>query len=167
MHLSRRLFTSNLSMLLRRPRWIWGCPKIMNCPRTDSTTIFSSLGLSEYFWYVSVPILISVCLENLNAPQIARKASATYYPTLHLEISRYVAIAGKAGFEMPWTVSRLVGLPPNGCCKASARPPTTPRGKSSATQKTPRTEKSTRDASSYRHGAPSLPAPKIEPIKLQ
>ncbi|EIN10067.1 hypothetical protein PUNSTDRAFT_86614 [Punctularia strigosozonata HHB-11173 SS5] len=97
---------------------------------------------------------------------IARKASATYYPTLHLEISRYVAWAGRAGFEMPWTLSRLVGLPPTGCCKPSARPPTTPRGKSSGAHKTPRTEKSTRDATSSKPSVPSLPAPKIDPIKF-
>jgi hypothetical protein len=44
--------------------------------------------------------------------QIARKASATYYPTLHLEISRYVTLAGQAQYELPWTVSRLIGPPP-------------------------------------------------------
>jgi len=48
---------------------------------------------------------------------ISRKASTTYYPTLHLELSRYVALAGEAGYEMPWTVSRLMGLPPVGMCK--------------------------------------------------
>ena len=49
--------------------------------------------------------------------QTARKASTTYYPTLHLEISRYMAFANRAGFEVPWTISRLVGLPPTALCK--------------------------------------------------
>ncbi|THH29930.1 hypothetical protein EUX98_g4256 [Antrodiella citrinella] len=44
---------------------------------------------------------------------IARKASTTYYPTLHLEIARYIAAAGRAGYEIPWSVSRLVGSPPS------------------------------------------------------
>ncbi|KAL1703593.1 armadillo-type protein [Schizophyllum commune] len=48
---------------------------------------------------------------------IARKASTTYYPSLHLEIARYVAHAMRAGYELPWTVSRLVGLPPAALCK--------------------------------------------------
>ncbi|KAH9041609.1 armadillo-type protein [Lactarius pseudohatsudake] len=43
---------------------------------------------------------------------IARKASTTYYPTLHLEIARYVALAGQVRYELPWTVSRLIGPPP-------------------------------------------------------
>ncbi|KAH8100969.1 armadillo-type protein [Cristinia sonorae] len=44
---------------------------------------------------------------------IARKASTTYYPTLHLEIARYIAAVGRAGYETPWTVSKLVGSPPS------------------------------------------------------
>ena len=31
--------------------------------------------------------------------QVARKASTTYYPTLHLEIARYVAHAMRAGYD--------------------------------------------------------------------
>ncbi|KAI0649472.1 armadillo-type protein [Trametes meyenii] len=45
---------------------------------------------------------------------IARKASTTYYPTLHLEIARFVASAGRAGVDIPWSLSRLVGPPPTG-----------------------------------------------------
>ncbi|KAI0789852.1 armadillo-type protein [Abortiporus biennis] len=45
---------------------------------------------------------------------IARKASTTYYPTLHLEISRYISLALQASFELPWSISRLIGHPPSG-----------------------------------------------------
>ncbi|KAJ3732530.1 armadillo-type protein [Lentinula guzmanii] len=51
---------------------------------------------------------------------ISRKASTTYYPTLHLELARYIVFAGRAQFELPWTVSRLIGLPPPGLCKNHA-----------------------------------------------
>ena len=40
-----------------------------------------------------------------------------YYPTLHLEIARYVQIAGLAGYDIPWAVSRIVGPPPPAMCK--------------------------------------------------
>ncbi|KAH9481746.1 GTPase-binding protein rid1 [Psilocybe cubensis] len=43
---------------------------------------------------------------------ISRKASTTYYPTLHLELARYIAFATRAGFELPYTVARLMGMPP-------------------------------------------------------
>lgn len=49
--------------------------------------------------------------------QISRKASNTYYPTLHLELSRYIAHVGRSGYELPWTISRLIGLPPPALCK--------------------------------------------------
>ncbi|KAI0950755.1 hypothetical protein AcW1_007982 [Taiwanofungus camphoratus] len=52
---------------------------------------------------------------------MARKASTTYYPTLHLEIARYVNAAGRAGFELPWGVSRLIGAPPSSMRKSVAR----------------------------------------------
>ncbi|KAG8859288.1 hypothetical protein FRB96_004503 [Tulasnella sp. 330] len=42
----------------------------------------------------------------------SRKASTIYYPNLHLEIARYVVHATQARFELPWSVSRLVGPPP-------------------------------------------------------
>ncbi|KAJ6532087.1 armadillo-type protein [Mycena capillaripes] len=84
---------------------------------------------------------------------ISRKASTTYYPTLHLELARYVAHSGRAGYELPWTVSRLVGVPPAGLAKsASGRSTPAPRG--SPTK---------RGAS----GAPALPSPRrIEPLKM-
>ncbi|KAF9560498.1 hypothetical protein CPC08DRAFT_735855 [Agrocybe pediades] len=78
---------------------------------------------------------ISKCVEALNMPKehehsayrfhtdlflsgferiilISRKASTTYYPTLHLELARYIAYATRAGYELPYTVARLIGLPP-------------------------------------------------------
>ncbi|KAJ7707408.1 armadillo-type protein [Mycena rosella] len=81
---------------------------------------------------------------------ISRKASTTYYPTLHLELARYVAHAGRAGYELPWTVSRLVGVPPPALAKSvpggSAGSSPTKRGGA---------------------GAPTLPPPrKIEPLKI-
>jgi hypothetical protein len=44
--------------------------------------------------------------------QISRKASTVYYPTLHLELARYIDYAIRAGYELPYTVARLIGLPP-------------------------------------------------------
>jgi len=44
---------------------------------------------------------------------VARKASVTYYPTLHLEIARYVTAVCRAGFELPWSLSRIIGAPPS------------------------------------------------------
>ncbi|KAI0661800.1 armadillo-type protein [Cubamyces menziesii] len=57
---------------------------------------------------------------------IARKASTTYYPTLHLEIARYVAAAGRAGHELPWGLSRLIGQPPTAMRKQVVAPPMHP-----------------------------------------
>ncbi|KAF8896485.1 armadillo-type protein [Infundibulicybe gibba] len=48
---------------------------------------------------------------------ISRKASTTFYPTLHLELARYIAHVGRAGYELPWTVSRLIGMPPPALAK--------------------------------------------------
>ncbi|KAF6759877.1 armadillo-type protein [Ephemerocybe angulata] len=53
---------------------------------------------------------------------ISRKASTTYYPTLHLELSRYVNHALNAGYEFPYTVSRLIGLPPVALAKNQTQP---------------------------------------------
>lgn len=52
-------------------------------------------------------------LPSLTDPyQTARKASTTYYPTLHLELSRFVALAMEARYALPWSLQRHVGLPP-------------------------------------------------------
>ena len=52
-----------------------------------------------------------------------------YYPTLHLEIARYVQSAGLAGYDIPWEISRIIGPPPSAMCKPGVRsaPPPTPR----------------------------------------
>lgn len=51
---------------------------------------------------------------------ISRKASATYYPTLHLELARYIDHAIRVGYELPYTVSRLIGAPPTGLTKSGS-----------------------------------------------
>ncbi|CCM03607.1 uncharacterized protein FIBRA_05745 [Fibroporia radiculosa] len=56
---------------------------------------------------------------------MGRKASTTYYPTLHLEIARYVAAAGRSGYEVPWSTARYIGSPPSGMRKSVARTPKT------------------------------------------
>ncbi|KAH8831489.1 armadillo-type protein [Flagelloscypha sp. PMI_526] len=97
---------------------------------------------------------------------IARKASTTYYPTLHLEIARYVQSANDAGFELPWTVQRLVGKPPTQLCKypESRTPsaPSTPRRRgnrtpSSTPHKSRQPPPSPSETSSSR--PPMLPSP--------
>ncbi|TRM64293.1 armadillo-type protein [Schizophyllum amplum] len=76
---------------------------------------------------------------------IARRASVTYYPTLHLELARYVAHAGSAGYELPWTVSRLIGLPPPALCKSQHVSQSSPT----------------------KRGMPSLPTPKkVDAIRM-
>ncbi|PCH39395.1 hypothetical protein WOLCODRAFT_141240 [Wolfiporia cocos MD-104 SS10] len=57
---------------------------------------------------------------------MGRKASTTYYPTLHLEIARYVAAAARSGFELPWQVSRHMGPPPSNMRKNTQAPPPRP-----------------------------------------
>ncbi|KAH9944810.1 armadillo-type protein [Amylocystis lapponica] len=54
---------------------------------------------------------------------MARKASTTYYPMLHLEIARYVANAVQAGFELPWALARYIGAPPSSMRKPGAGRP--------------------------------------------
>jgi hypothetical protein len=43
-----------------------------------------------------------------------RKASTTYYPTLHLELARYVEALRLAspGEKLPYLISKMVGPPP-------------------------------------------------------
>ncbi|TBU33445.1 armadillo-type protein [Dichomitus squalens] len=75
---------------------------------------------------------------------IARKASTTYYPTLHLEIARYVAFAGLSGIDVPWSLSRMIGQPPTAMRKqpvippAPVIPPRTPPSRSMPTTPTKR-----------------------------
>ena len=73
--------------------------------------------------------------------QIARKASTTYYPTLHLEIARYVSAAGLSGVDVPWSLSRMVGQPPTAMRKQlppPVLPPRTPPSRSTPTTPTKR-----------------------------
>ncbi|KAJ7018809.1 armadillo-type protein [Mycena alexandri] len=96
---------------------------------------------------------------------ISRKASTTYYPTLHLELARYVAHAGRAGYELPWPVSRLVGVPPAGLAKnpppASGRTTPAPSGRSTPAPL------GMGSPTKQRGGAPALPSPrKMEPLKM-
>ncbi|KAI0696293.1 armadillo-type protein [Cerioporus squamosus] len=72
---------------------------------------------------------------------IARKASTTYYPTLHLEIARYIWAAGRAGLDIPWSLSRMVGPPPTAMRKQQPPPvmplPSRSPGPSRSTPTTP------------------------------
>ncbi|RDB25943.1 hypothetical protein Hypma_006681 [Hypsizygus marmoreus] len=82
---------------------------------------------------------------------ISRKASTAYYPTLHLELARYIDHAVRSGYELPYTVSRLIGLPPSGLGKIASSHSTSSR------LPTP----------TKRGTGPTLPSPrKIEPIKF-
>ncbi|KAG6910845.1 hypothetical protein DXG01_007160 [Tephrocybe rancida] len=86
---------------------------------------------------------------------ISRKASTTYYPTLHLELARYIDHAVNSGYELPYTVSRLIGAPPSGL----VRPPVSGRTTPAHMMSTP----TKRGA-----GGPALPSPrKIEPLKFE
>nr|VWP00153.1 MRP-like transporter [Ganoderma boninense] len=79
---------------------------------------------------------------------VARKASTTYYPTLHLEIARYVASAGLSGVDVPWSLSRMIGQPPTAMRKHAfvaaptpvpvSLPPRTPPSRSTPTTPTKR-----------------------------
>ena len=105
-------------------------------------TFHSDLFLSglERIILVSYVQMVTQSVLSVLYVQISRKASTTYYPTLHLELSRYMAHASKAGYEIPWTVSRLMGPPPAALCRVAAAPaplvgrsaPTTPTKRSAA-----------------------------------
>ncbi|KAF9007579.1 armadillo-type protein [Cyathus striatus] len=85
---------------------------------------------------------------------ISRKASTTYYPTLHLELARYIAYVSRAGYELPYTVGRLVGLPPPALAKSVVGG----RSMSSSSRSTPRLPGSQ---------TPALPSPRrVEPLKF-
>lgn len=79
-----------------------------------------------------LPLIVR--LKNLTKAlsQVARKASTTYYPTLHLEIARYISSASRAGYDLPWSVTKHVGPPPTAMCKPgygrSSRPGTQASG---------------------------------------
>ncbi|GLB40330.1 putative diaphanous GTPase-binding domain containing protein [Lyophyllum shimeji] len=82
---------------------------------------------------------------------ISRKASTTYYPTLHLELARYIDHAVRAAYELPYTVSRLIGAPPTALTKSGASKSTTLAPMSTPTKR----------------GGTALPSPrKVEPIRF-
>ncbi|KAG0706746.1 armadillo-type protein [Suillus ampliporus] len=90
---------------------------------------------------------------------ISRKTSATYYPTLHLELARYIAWAGAARFELPWTVSRLIGPPPVVLAKTTAKQQQRPTRQGQSPQSSP--------VKRPPPGFVGLPSPKkVEPIKF-
>ncbi|KAH0833232.1 armadillo-type protein [Lanmaoa asiatica] len=92
---------------------------------------------------------------------ISRKASTAYYPTLHLELSRYIQWANLAKFELPWTVSRLIGSPPIALCKL--RPSKSSKGDAHSPHNSP-TKKRVAPPSSF----VNLPPPnKAEPMKFE
>lgn len=91
----------------------------------------------------------------MKGSKISRKASVTYYPTLHLELARYIDQAVRAGYELPYTVSRLIGLPPPALAlvKSGSSGRNTPMG--------------SRLTTPTKRGGPVLPSPrKIEPIRF-
>ncbi|KAG2364612.1 armadillo-type protein [Suillus spraguei] len=91
---------------------------------------------------------------------ISRKTSVTYYPTLHLELARYIAWAGAAKFELPWTVSRLIGAPPPALAKPTTSQQQRPARQSQSSQSTP--------VRKLPPGFVGLPSPKkVEPIKFE
>lgn len=94
---------------------------------------------------------------------ISRKASTTYYPTLHLELARYIRWACLARYELPWTISRLIGPPPVGLSKISARHP-----KGSRDGQSPHNSPTKRGApTQVSPGFVGLPCPKkVDPIKF-
>ncbi|KAL5526007.1 hypothetical protein ACEPAG_7345 [Sanghuangporus baumii] len=100
---------------------------------------------------------------------VARKASTTYYPTLHLEIGRYAAIALQAQYELPWTLSRIIGPPPAGMAKPGKSTKERDRNRNSASttrsvRGSPSTPTRNRGAAS---GVPKIPTPKkIEPLRF-
>ncbi|KAF9493166.1 hypothetical protein BDN71DRAFT_1450718 [Pleurotus eryngii] len=96
-------------------------------------------------------------LERIIA--ISRKASTVYYPNLHLELSRYIAMVGRSGFELPWTITRLIGLPPTGVCR-NPIPPANANTSSRSSTPGPRTGRS----NSASPGLP--PSVALEPIKM-
>ena len=146
-------------MLSRNPSMTSTFLVIMKCLLTVFIRTYSLLASSELSWYADSLLSKLICL---HLSKISRKASAAYYPTLHLELSRYIQWAALAKFELPWTVSRLIGPPPTALCKP--KPPS----------------KSSRGDSHSPHGSPSkkrtaqppgfanLPPPnKVEPIKFE
>ncbi|CAL1716994.1 unnamed protein product [Somion occarium] len=98
---------------------------------------------------------------------IARKASTTYYPTLHLEIARYVTAAGRAGYELPWSVARIIGSPPTAMRKpgSSSRSGRSPSSANTTTTSSVGGSPTKRNAVIGTPSLPQLPTPrKVTPM---
>ncbi|KAH6909192.1 armadillo-type protein [Coprinopsis sp. MPI-PUGE-AT-0042] len=96
---------------------------------------------------------------------ISRKASTTYYPTLHLEISRYINHAIKAGYALPYTISRLIGSPPSGVVKAAGAAPSS--GHRSAASSASRAGQAPTTPTKSKQTPNFLPSPrKVDPMKF-
>ena len=54
-------------------------------------------------------------VSGRNGYQTMRKASTSYYPTLHLELARYVSLlrAASPNARLPHLIEKLVGSPPD------------------------------------------------------
>ena len=91
-----------------------------------------------------------------------------YYPTLHLEIARYVQNAGLAGYDIPWTVSRTVGSPPSAMCKPGIQnaPPPAPSKGSFEQQRKSRTRPPSRQANPNVNGNGNGNGKKVTPPGL-
>ncbi|KAG8860795.1 hypothetical protein FRB91_000582 [Serendipita sp. 411] len=81
---------------------------------------------------------------------ISRKASTMYYPTLHLEIARYIQLVRDAGMELPFGLQRMVAPPPSNLCK----PEYEPKASAHAAKPVPKDTRHSRGASA----APVLPS---------
>ncbi|KAI0687738.1 armadillo-type protein [Cytidiella melzeri] len=101
---------------------------------------------------------------------IGRKASTTYYPTLHLEIARYITYAVKAGYEIPWSVAKLIGPPPSAMCKPGSGRSSRAQGSArpdaaGSPRRTPGASSHSRSASALPATGPQLPVPrKVTPL---
>ncbi|CAG7849173.1 SubName: Full=Uncharacterized protein {ECO:0000313/EMBL:CCA68783.1} [Serendipita indica DSM 11827] len=100
----------------------------------------------------------------------SRKASTVYYPTLHLEIAKYIQLVREAGMELPFGLQRMVGPPPPPLCKpeyaaktSSQAPPTksVPRHTRSATEAPPMMSGAPQRANA---GVPKGAAPPVLPV---
>ena len=93
-----------------------------------STTMTCSCRVSRRFSRYGS---LSYRSSTSNTSQTSRKASTVYYPTLHLEIAKYIQLVRDAGMELPFGLQRMVGPPPAPLCKpeyaaktSSQAPPT-------------------------------------------
>jgi hypothetical protein len=99
--------------------------------------------------------VFSVCMQT------TRKASTSYYATLHLEVARYVALACRARFELPWNVSRMIGSPPPMVLRGGVQPD------AKSASGSPRGSPVKNRGVSVLGGPPKVPTPKrMEPIKF-